>query len=264
MEKLPYQTVWQNPAKLQGVTAEDVLILPIPITRDGVHLSDNGNEKEPCSLESLASALPPASLLVGYGEKPPIFANHPYADLTKDFSFVCGNAELTAEGGMALLLEGVRATGGFSLSESLCVILGYGRIARGMAKRLDAFGANILIGARKKEARHEAEVAGYRTYDIEDASFFENRGKYLFSKLPHILINTVPASSPILGAKNMPMLTLSLELSGTAVARDACRELGCPLLDGRAMPLRYTPRAAGALLSKAIVRIIKEQYHPFT
>lgn len=251
---LPFSvSIATTPATLPKA-APDAFVLPIPLTRDGIHATP---PFEGLTLDELGALLPKESLLIGYGLPPSAFGNRPYANLEDIASFIDKNAELTAEGGMLLLLQALKDAGGLSLADTVPVILGYGRIARGMATRLSAFGANVLVGARRSEARAAAQDAGYIAFDTEDKAFFKTRGKHLFEGLPHILINTAPSSSPIPSAEDIPFLILCLELSGKPSPRHALEGFPCPFLDGKALPSRMTPFAAGVALADAVADILK-------
>lgn len=235
-----------------GDTPPDLLVLPIPATRDGRTLCGTPHSLEDCQKSLLRTEKTP--LLLGYGACPDALNFAPYRDLCEDEAFLTGNAELTAEGGM-LLLGNALAEKGVSLSTTLAVILGYGRIARGMAKRLSANGAAVLVGARRQEARQAAKEAGYLTFDCADAHFFSERGRLLFAERAHILVNTVPAVFPLPPLAQMPHPLFSLELSGKADVLNACRALPFPALDGKSIPTRYFPQTAGQLLAEAILRL---------
>ena len=234
-------------------TPPDLLVLPIPITRDGIHLTGTPLTLEECKDRLLHAEKKP--LVLGYGACPDPLRFADYRDLAENEMFVCENAELTAEGGMALLHDALREHG-LSLRRTVAVILGYGRIARGMAKRLAANGAFVPIGARRGEAREAAKASGYLPFDTADRLFFSERGRLLFRDRPHILINTVPSSSVISLVEKLPNPLFSLELSGKNDVLAACRALPYPAIDGRALPTRCMPRAAGELLADAIL-----QYH---
>ena len=231
----------------------DLLLLPIPATRDGISLNDT-----PYSLEIFQKRLSQTEKkprLIGYGACPDILAFSDYLDLSKDEKFVSANAELTAEGGLYLLQKAL-CRQGLSLSETVAVILGYGRIARAIAARLAANHAQILIGARRKDAREAAQSAGYLPFDCTDRTFFLERGRLLFADRAHILINTVPERSVIELTKKMPSPLFALELSGKSDVLEACQALPYPTIDGKAIPTRFLPQTAGKLLAEAILRAL--------
>ncbi len=232
----------------------NTVVLPIPLTRDGENTVPP-LEMPLKDLGDLLRMLPPHTQLVGYGPRHDALFGLRYIDLEAIPTYVEENAVLTAEGGMALLLDALRDMG-LSLQDTACVILGYGRIARHMAARLRAFGCNVLIGARKVGARLAAEAMGYHAFDISEPGFFKHRGRLLFASKPHILINTVPAAAAITAVASMPLPLVGLELSGkTPVLNAMMATLLCPTLDGKALPVRHAPVAAGRALARALLML---------
>ena len=234
-------------------TPPDLLVLPIPATRDGYTLNGTPYTVDDCKKALMQAEKRPT--LLGYGECPDALRFADYRDLSKDERFVSANAELTAEGGMMLLSQALSAHG-VSLYGTAAVILGYGRIARGMAARLFANGAQVLIGARRAEARKAAETEGYLTFDTADRSFFSERGRLLFAERTHVAVNTVPSPSVIPTLEKMPNPFCALELSGKSDVLAACEALPYPCIDGKAIPTRFFGRSAGEILAEAIHRQI--------
>lgn len=236
----------------------DVLVLPIPPTRDGIHPTGMP-DLTLTELGRLLTERAPNALLIGYGPCPAALEHMAYDDLEAHRSFINRNATLTAEGGMTMILDELRARGGYSLSEMVIVILGFGRIARSIATCLAGFGCRILVGARRTAARAAADAKGYFSFDITDKSFFDERGELLFADRLHILINTVPSSDVIETAVRMPNALFGIELSGKPHVLASCMKLPYPVLDGRSLPTRYTPEAAGIALAAAIRHSLKDR-----
>ena len=150
------------------------------------------------------------------------------------------NAAITAEGAIALAMERREQT----LLGSRVLILGFGRIARALAPRLRALGAEVTVYARSEAQRALAECLGCRALE----SLPEKPEGY------SILFNTVPA--PLLpraaeGALNIELASAPggfRDIAGVVIARG---------LPGKAAPLS----AAEALLGP-ILAIIREEETP--
>ena len=150
------------------------------------------------------------------------------------------NAAITAEGAITLAMERREQT----LLGSRVLILGFGRIARALAPRLRALGAEVTVYARSEAQRALAECLGCRALE----SLPDKPEGY------SILFNTVPA--PLLpgaaeGALNIELASAPggfWDASGVVIARG---------LPGKAAPLS----AAEALLGP-ILAIIREEETP--
>ena len=180
--------------------------------------------------------LPPGSLALtalAAGEHPRLRLR----DYYNDEAALLRNAAITAEGAIALAMERSERT----ILGSRALILGFGRIARALAPRLRALGAEVTVWARKPEQRALAQCLGCAALDrLPD----QPRGW-------HFLFNTVPA--PLLpGAAEG---TLSIELaSAPGGFRDPSGAVIARGLPGKAAPLS----AAEALLGP-ILAILREE-----
>jgi dipicolinate synthase subunit A len=160
-------------------------------------------------------------------------------DLIAHPAFVEENARLTAEAAIAL---GMEVTGRSYLAREVDII-GFGRIAKALARYLLALGAYVRVYARREEAREEARQMGASPLPLEALSNL--RSPFLF--------NTVPA--PLLNA------SITADWTGGVVVELASGEnmhLPAPvrLVDGKSLPGRRLPVSAGELLAHTLTSIL--------
>ena len=162
----------------------------------------------------------------------------------------CLNAVPTAEGCLALLMQLRQRT----IWESEFLVLGYGRIGRAVAQRLQALGGQVTIAARAPEQRAAARCAGLHAAPLTA----------LEQLLPHFdaVINTIPA--PVLGAAQLrclPRGALILDLASRPGGTDfaAARELGLRAEHALSLPARCAPETAGALVAHTVEVILQER-----
>ncbi len=147
----------------------DFLILPSPVTRDGIHIAGTNlpfDIFKNCSLPMIGGFLPPSFPASVY-------------DVAKDEAFLLKNASLTAEGGIAAALSAT-GRGFYGLSAG---VIGFGRIAKLLLRKLSGFGIPLTVYARRGDARAEARLMGYRALPLGKDTVFEE----------HLLFGTVPA-----------------------------------------------------------------------
>ena len=162
----------------------------------------------------------------------------------------CLNAVPTAEGCLALLMQLRQRT----IWESEFLVLGYGRIGRAVARRLQALGGQVTIAARAPEQRAAARCAGLHAAPLTA----------LEQLLLHFdaVINTIPA--PVLGAAQLrclPRGALILDLASRPGGTDfaAARELGLRAEHALSLPARCAPETAGALVAHTVEVILQER-----
>ena len=245
----------------------DVLVLPIPLTRDGITV--NGvtctERGEALSLSQLSETLTQwhelhgAMLTVGYSASdllhlPP----YPACTLASCNAFLLENARLTAEGGVAQLLAALPCIeGGISLSACEVHVLGFGRIARMIVPMLAPLSACVTVYARRADALRDARACGAFARPLAALASPPS----VQSRTPYrVLVNTVPDAAPLLRATEALSPTVLLELAATKDVRTgAAAFASCPVIDGAAMPTRQAAHTAGLLLADAVLSLCSDR-----
>ena len=169
-------------------------------------------------------------------------------------SFTVGNALLTAEGAIQLVLEALPQ----GLWGTRVLLCGFGRIGRGLLPRLRGLGAQVTVAARREEQRLWAREGG-----AEAVAFSQ-----LEEVLPRtqLLINTVP--QPILREEQLKLLPqdcLLLELASApyGIPKEAAESLSLPYILGAGLPGKLRPQRAGALIAQCILSSLREENDPW-
>ena len=220
--------------------AGEALILPIPSTRDGVHI--NAPSGDP-----LTKVVTQFACVLGAG-LPPSLLTHLRErgvtawDLLQYEPFVLENARLTAEGAVAL---GLQATQTSFLGEKVA-ILGYGRIGSYLARYLLALGAEVRVFARREIAREAALHEGALAFDTLS-----------FAPLADcaLLYNTVPEKLLSVSDIVPTRLTHLIEL---ASGRGNLPTTDRPVIDGQGLPGKLLPLSAGILVANTFDTLRKE------
>ena len=228
----------------------DAVILPLPAEKGGLLNAPYANL--PCRMEEVCEALWPGQLVFGgmFSDGLRLWAlSHglQLVDWMRQPGFVLGNAALTAEGAVGLLLQESER----SLFGSRALVSGFGRIGRLLAGKLRALGAAVTVAARREESRAEAEALGY-----DAASFDALPGGFDF------VINTVPER--VLGEGFLcclPETALLLELASApgGYDRNLAENLGLRCLAAPGLPGRSAPRTAAELMRREMRRVIEEE-----
>lgn len=172
-------------------------------------------------------------------------------DYGKKESFHLENAYLTSEGAVALLKE----TSNKSILSSHILITGYGRIAKALHKALSALGAYVTVCARGEAARLEASANGATVISFDKLSE-KQRCDFVFNTVPHIVFTKAELDA-------LPNTAVIFDLASFPGGVDTlcAKARGIKLIDGRALPSRYSPESAGELIAKTVMKIIEEEFN---
>ncbi len=236
---------FDNP--LKAIHESNAIILPLPAAavEKNVSISDIITNSE-------------SRLILG-GKFSPYFKNVietaqiKYKDYYEDESFTIKNAFLTAEGAAHLAMSSTKS----SLRFSKCAIIGYGRIGKALSSILKAFNSDVTVCARREETLALAEENGLKTQKI-----LSDHALSGIEKSFDIIFNTVPEriiSNEILLA--IPSKTVLIELASMPGGFDPDIASQCELtfVDGRGIPGKYAPSAAGKILSETIIHYLKQE-----
>ncbi len=230
----------------------DILIVPIPFTKDNKTLFNIENEI--ISVNTLIEKIINYNIKMVFGgliDKKLIEKldknNIKTFDFFEDNSIAILNAIPTAEGAIQTAMEQSFKT----IFNSNCLVLGYGRCGKILANMLNGIGANVDVTYRKDE-----DLAYIKAYSLSPIYLYkikENIKKYdfIFNTIPYEILN-----KDIL--KNINKDTIIIDLASApggldyTYARDLnLKAIYCPSLPGRVAP--YT---AGEILKNKILEKI--------
>ena len=214
----------------------ELAILPIPTTKDGVHLTGSDT-----TLKEMAESLGEGTFVLGYAIPENIVEmledrGAVVCDATGDEVFLEENATLTAFGTLGVILTSARK----SPSELKIGIVGYGRIGRQLLRILLFLGASVRVYTRKSSTRLDLSRLGI------DASL-SSEGDY--GGLDY-LINTAP--DRILTRRDAESATSSGEVIDLA-SGDNFPE-GIPITKLGGIPGLMYPLSAGRIYAETALR----------
>ena len=235
----------------EDYTDAHLLILPVPLSRDGVHVLTSA--AKPVEIRTLAQSLPTdARVFCGM----PREAAEPFFrrgirlyDYASREEFAVRNALPTAEGVAQILLQTLPTT----VRGSHVLITGYGRTARACARLLSAMGAHVTIAARRCSSLAFADTDGYRALYLRELPRFMHE--------MDAVVNTVPATvltRDVLSAmrRDCPVVEIASAPYGTDM--DAAAQLGVHVQVAPSLPGKVAPKTAGVILAETVLNILRE------
>ena len=184
---LPAQPGLQSVSSPEEAPAYDVLVLPLPASRDGETVHAPLWDKT-ISLAALAERGKPGALMLGGGceiaAKWFTARGMAAADYLRREELCLANAVPTAEGAVRIAMEETDRT----LHGTPALILGYGRIGMALAPRLRSLGMAVTVCARRCETRALAEMQGFPAIPVEMLPDAAGKQQVLFNTVPVLLV----------------------------------------------------------------------------
>ena len=147
-------------------------------------------------------------------------------DYTDNEKFLKENAYLTAEGAITLYYNEVKET----LFNKRVLILGYGRIAKYLAKMLNSLNCNVYVYARRNEVKNEIFLDGYANANLE-----ENNYDVVFNTIPQVIVKG-----------DMFINSFRIELANGYEKKEG-------LINGNGIPGKMFPKTASKVILDAIL-----------
>jgi dipicolinate synthase subunit A len=131
------------------------------------------------------------------------------------------------------------------------LILGFGRVAKALAKMLLGIGARVFVAARRRAQQEEASEMGCQAVAFSDLTTLLTSVWAVF--------NTVPAR--VLTAEHLSVLRKDAMVIDLASAPggtdfDAAKALGISAILALGLPGKVAPRTAGEILASTIPNLL--------
>lgn len=237
-----------------GLAGVDAMVLPLPVTRDGIRPTAGAGCTPPDFAEIFARAGGDVPLFGG--AIPPSLARAAEAagvrliDYYLDEALLQENAYTTAEGAVTMAARELPV----NLRGACFAIVGSGRIARALCTLLLAVGARVRVYARNPVALASLAARG------AEPELFSGDGRPVIFPDARAVFSTVPA--PVLDGAALCELvpgTPVYDLGGGGVCRETAKMRGLPTPDCAALPGRYSPESAADALFDSLLRVMARE-----
>lgn len=228
-----------------NITTSDVLVLPVPTTRDALTVNTPLTGR-PIPLSHIKDNTTDRQLILCCGY---LFQNKNCIDYGALDSYSILNAVPTAEGAIKAAIELTP----YTLWQSRVLVIGYGRVGKILADRLKALGCDVTVSARKPVDFSMLDAYGFK--HIHSASLNDKPLEY------DIIFNTVDVKviddSALADCKADLMIDLSSK-GGFCLKTANENHIKAMMLPS--IPGKIAPQTAGKILSKTIMQLI-DQYN---
>ncbi len=231
----------------------DYIILGMPACGEGAKINTPCSSRE-LYISDLTAAMDKNTVIIGGRLTDELtdackYAGVLYADyLTREELAVC-NAVPTAEGAVAIAMNELP----FTLCGSKCLVAGYGRIGKILAKMLAGIGADVSCSARKHSDLAWIRANGYTPVAMKDLKPQIHKFPIIFNTIPHTVFDRDML-------KNMQGDVLIIDLASKPGGVDfyAAQELGIKVIWALSLPGKVAPVTAGHIIKDTVINIINE------
>lgn len=234
----------------EAVSRSDIVILPLPVTRDGFALNTPFSSERVALGDDFATSMKGKRVYGGLMEKlydtSACYRKIDCYDYYTREELVMGNAMLTAEGAAAL--AALELPG--SLCGSKCLITGFGRIGKALCRYMRAMNADVTCAARKPKDLMAISCIGCKPVRYGD-----------ISECYDVIFNTVPSvvlTASQLSKQNSDTIIYELASAPGGVDLEAAARLHIQVIGGQSIPGRVSPKTSGEYIKEAIYNMMEE------
>ena len=233
-------------------TGLKAIVLPVPVSRDGEFV----NGRTLLTLSSVLECSSEFDMVFGGGiDKYMSDENEtgPYVfDYLSDDDVAERNAIATAEGAIC----DAESLSDVNIDGSLCLVTGFGKCAKALAKRLVAWGADVIIMARRPKQRNDAALCGYKVMSFEDIPIYG----HVLAEVD-FCFNTVPAKvvcEDILSLFGSGAVVVDIASMPGGVDFEYCKERDIPYKHSLSIPGKLSPKTSGIILADAAIKVVSD------
>ncbi len=164
--------------------------------------------------------------------------------------FAVANALATAEGAVQVAMEEYEGL----ISNSRCLVTGYGRIGRILSSILNSLNAKVTVSTEKPDHFEYIIATGNKPIKTNKITGLNNYD---------IVFNTVPAliiDKKVLENSSPNVLIIDLASLPGGVDFEAAKKLNISAIHALSLPGKCSPKAAGEIITKTILNMLKEEF----
>ena len=221
-----------------------VIILPIPTKAKDGFLNLPGEKK--ITVENLINGTRKDALIISCNYED---TRRKIVDINKDEYFAHLNAVPTAEGAISIALK----SKGITMYNSKCLIVGFGRIGKILAHRLDGLKADISVAARKPKDLALIKALGLKEIKTADLDKVLMDYDVIFQTVPSLVLN-----ENVLKSLNKDCIIVELSSASAGTNLEKAKELGINVVNAGGLPEKTAPFTAGMILFESVIRIITD------
>lgn len=222
----------------------DIVILPIPVTRDRIHINTAVND-EPICLEEILPKFAFAKLVIGG-----VFKNEYVTDIVRRDDFAYYNAVPTAEGAISIAINNTD----FTLWNANILVCGYGRVGKILVSRLKAFVPKLYVSARNNTDFSLLDCDGVKKIHTSRIADYIERFDIVFNTVEAEVFN-----QDVLSKARKDTLFIELATANAGFCKKAVFENSIRFIEAPSLPGKTAYITAGKILSQTVLNVLHEK-----
>lgn len=171
-------------------------------------------------------------------------------DLMEDESFTVLNVIPTVEGAIQVAMENT----GFTIHNSKCLVLGFGRIGKLLCSRLKNLDADVACMARKDKDLSLIYALGYKGIHIKDLANNLKDIDIIFNTVPAIILEDKELVTIKKENKNAIIIELASKPGG--VDLEKAKQYDIKIIEAQGLPGKVAPLSAAKYIKQTLEKII--------
>lgn len=226
------------------------VILPMPVSRDGIRLNT------PLWMEDIAmtdcfryiakDAITVGGFATSYVAAAGNSCGVNIIDLLETEELAVRNALPTAEGALQIAMEETPCT----IFGSNCIIAGYGRISRLLARMMRGLGANVTVTSRRSDHMAWITSEGYRSYPTAKLHEIAGEGDVFFNTIPSVVF-----TKELLSRMHPGALVIDLASMPGGTDFEAAKRLGIQAVHALSLPGKVAPKSAAGYIAEIVTQL---------
>ena len=235
----------------QALENVDIVISAIPFSRDGVLVNTPLSENT-IKINDLMNLIKNKTLIAGTisNEIYKKYRDVKIIDIMKNEKLVILNTIATAEGTIKEIITNTQ----INIHGSKIMILGFGRVGKTLAKKLDGLSAKITIVSKEYEELAWAEAYGYQNIQLNKIENSIKNYDIIVNTIPHIVLQ-----GEILEKVNTNTLLLDLASGDGGIDKKEAQKNNLKLITALGLPGKTAPVTTARILKETIYEILEEK-----
>ncbi len=229
------------------------IISGIPLSKDGIFLNAPFADKK-IDISSTLKELNNKTLIAGAIKeeiKEEASINKvDIMDLMEDEGLTIMNIIPTVEGAIQIAMENTE----FTIHNSKCLVLGFGRIGKLLSKQLRCLGANVGCMARKEKDLAWIRACGYKEVHIDNLNKSLYEYDIIFNTIPSLILDNEKLE--ILKNKNTNVTIIDLASNPGGVDFVRAKEYNIKTIHSLGLPGKVAPITAAKYIKETLEKIL--------